>query len=68
MKRRNDVDTYSRAITKERMAQLTYEAVVAEAARSINDPQKGINPADFISIFWKNKKLLLPCYNADFFH
>ena len=38
-RRRSAVGTYSRAITKERMAQSTEEAVVAEATRSINDPQ-----------------------------
>ena len=39
----------------------TEEAVVAEATRSINDPQKGSNPSDFISIFWQNQNLFLPC-------
>ena len=34
----------------------TEEAVVAEATRSINDPQNGSNPADFISIFWQNQR------------
>ena len=35
--------------------------MVAEATRSINDPQNGSNPSDFISIFWKNQNLFLPC-------
>ena len=35
--------------------------MVAEATRSINDPQNGSNPADFISIFWQNQNLFLPC-------
>ena len=39
----------------------TEEAVVAEVTRSINDPQNGSNPADFISIFWQNQNLFLPC-------
>ena len=39
----------------------TEEAVVAEATRSINDPQNGSNPADFISVFWQNQNLFLPC-------
>ena len=67
VKRRNDVDTYSRAITKERMAQSTEEAVVAEATRSINDPQNDSNPSDFISIFWQNQNLFLPrCFIVAF--
>jgi len=52
---------YSRAITKERMAQSTEEAMAAEATRSVNDPQNGSNPTDFISIFWQNQNLFLPC-------
>ncbi len=39
----------------------TEEAVVAEATRSINDPQNVSNPSDFISIFSQNQILFLPC-------
>ena len=43
------------------MAQSTEEAMVAEATRSVNDPQNGSNPAGFSSIFWQNQNLFLPC-------
>ncbi len=50
--------TYSRAITKERMAQSTEEAMVPEATQSVNDPQNGSKSCRFHQYLREESKII----------